>query len=685
MKKQKKNIHILLVLVMLFTLLPTNFTYASSPSQWAEKEIQQAKTNQLTTTKILSNYQQNITREEFAELAVKLYESLSQKKATPVSPNPFIDTKNPEILKANKLGIVGGISANQFAPNQPITRQEICVMLLRTIKIATLQSNYSIPNNIKFSDEKLIASWALDAVKYLNHQGIMGGIGGNQINPKGNTTREQAIVLVNRTFEKFSKSNKDTLNISLAYSPFSLDPHLANDHASFTIIGQMFDTLVLLEDDKLVPGLAESWKQIDPLTYEFKIRKNVKFHNGATLTAKDVAFSLRRCAGSNFTNNVLEKLDIKSIKVIDDNTVRFSTKEPYSQIINRLTHINTSIIHEASLVSSSTRYNSSATGTGAYQLVSKSLTQVKIKSFDQHYKGKANIPNVSFSVINNPDKGTEAITNGTIDIAYHLSLEQLYELYDVTPSDFNLALYPGHLTTFIGINNGNPNLSNPKVRRAINYATAVEYLGEYIFEDFYYLPAIPTNPLYWGANNEIEPYSYDISYAKRLIKEAGFEKGFDATFYITDSWAHHFIAESVKEDLAEINIDLEIVVISDWGEYLDAISQGKPDFYLLNWMNYAADIDYALYPLFHSSSKSISGNGTNYSNPEVDILLELARQTDDSDLRRSYYEEVQALVDFDSPLIVLWYDLGASSVNKKITGLKLNYLNYFNLREARFK
>ena len=174
-----------------------------SASDWAKPEIAQAVSLGLTTGHILNNFQQSITREEFCEIVVKLYEASSGETAVAVDPNPFNDTFNPEILKAYRLGIVNGISADSFAPNKNITRQEICVMLLRQLKAVNPNQDYVAGNVGPFADQAQIASWAIDAVKFMNQETIMKGVGANNINPLGNTTREQAIALVLRTYQQF--------------------------------------------------------------------------------------------------------------------------------------------------------------------------------------------------------------------------------------------------------------------------------------------------------------------------------------------------------------------------------------------------------------------------------------------------------------------------------------------------
>lgn len=171
-------------------------------SDWAVDEIQKAYDLDLTTDRVLMNFQKNITREEFCEIAVKLYEALSGKNAKAAIDNPFDDTTNPYVLKAFELGIVKGTSDTAFSPGNPITRQEICVMIYRTLK-ADDSSLSAGSSSVQFADQSQIASWAMDAVRFANENGIMKGTGGNKISPLNNTTREQAIVLLERTYESF--------------------------------------------------------------------------------------------------------------------------------------------------------------------------------------------------------------------------------------------------------------------------------------------------------------------------------------------------------------------------------------------------------------------------------------------------------------------------------------------------
>ncbi|WHH56928.1 S-layer homology domain-containing protein [Petroclostridium sp. X23] len=179
-----------------------NTIFDGTQSLWAENELKQAYSYGLTYPSITNSYRKPITREEFCTIAVKLYEQLSNKTAT-ADQKPFDDTDNPEIIKAYGLGIVKGIAPDTFSPYAYITRQEMCVMIVRTLDAAVPSHKRSINGDFPFIDRKDIADWAVDAMRYAYENGIMKGVGEGKIAPLFNTSREEGIVLIKRTYEQY--------------------------------------------------------------------------------------------------------------------------------------------------------------------------------------------------------------------------------------------------------------------------------------------------------------------------------------------------------------------------------------------------------------------------------------------------------------------------------------------------
>lgn len=179
-----------------------NAVLDNTASKWAYEGLQSAFDYGLIEQGHLVNLKNKITREEFCAIVVTLYEKLSGKLGE-FSRNPFGDTTNPQVLKAYDLGIVNGTSATTFSPNATISRQEMCVMILKCLKAVNPELAMPDQKQWAFKDDSSIGSWAKDAVKFCYSNEIINGLSTIQIAPLNNTTREQAYVLLKRTFEKF--------------------------------------------------------------------------------------------------------------------------------------------------------------------------------------------------------------------------------------------------------------------------------------------------------------------------------------------------------------------------------------------------------------------------------------------------------------------------------------------------
>jgi len=188
-------------------------SFYSDASTWAEPELKKANELGLIPDILkTADMTRPITREEFCELAVLLYEKVTEAAGTPVSPNPFTDTTNSQILKAYTLGITTGTSSTTFSPKTPINREQCATMLFRTIKAIAPDADYSVAGIKDFPDQKDISSWAADAAKYMSKHGIIKGNSAGSFMPKASTTaqtaagygmatREAAILMTVRTYE----------------------------------------------------------------------------------------------------------------------------------------------------------------------------------------------------------------------------------------------------------------------------------------------------------------------------------------------------------------------------------------------------------------------------------------------------------------------------------------------------
>lgn len=206
--------------IVLAIALTANIAHADSdmsqndqaiPSSWAKAEVEKAIEAGLIPERIQGDYGREISREEFSEIAVKLYEALSGEKTVMQGESPFIDTQNPKVLIANDLGIVKGIGDGRFAPDAAITRQEISVMMYRALKAAKPTYDLSGSADHIFSDNAEISTWAKESVSYLYGIGVVNGVGDNLFSPRSDTSREEAVVLANRMNERVKAAGGNTI------------------------------------------------------------------------------------------------------------------------------------------------------------------------------------------------------------------------------------------------------------------------------------------------------------------------------------------------------------------------------------------------------------------------------------------------------------------------------------------
>lgn len=192
-----------------------NTAFYEDASDWAVDELEKANEAGLIP-EILKNkdLKHSITREEFAELALLLYEKTTNKTVANASENPFTDTNNPQILKAFSLGITQGTSTTTFSPNVLINREQCATMLFRTIKAMAPEGDFSIEGVKDFPDQAHISSWAVEGTKFMFKSGIIKGDSNGNFMPKavteaqsavnyGMASREAAILMSVRTYEVY--------------------------------------------------------------------------------------------------------------------------------------------------------------------------------------------------------------------------------------------------------------------------------------------------------------------------------------------------------------------------------------------------------------------------------------------------------------------------------------------------
>ncbi|WP_297597093.1 glutathione ABC transporter substrate-binding protein [uncultured Cetobacterium sp.] len=466
-----------------------------------------------------------------------------------------------------------------------------------------------------------------------------------------------------------AKADKNVLVIAQGADAKLLDPHGTNDQPSSRVAGQIYDSLVKQDlNMNIIPGLAESWTQIDETTTEFKLRKGVKFHNGENLSADDVKFTLDRMKNSPAVSHIIGA--IESVEVVDDNTVRIKTTKPFGALLSHLAHTATSILNREAVEKAGGSYGQNPVGTGPYKFVNwQAGDRITLVANSDYYMGKAPTEKVIFRSVVEGTNRTIGLETGEIDIAY--DLEPIDKMMVEGNDSLDFVEEPSLSMTYLGFNVNKAPLDNKKVRQAISYAINVPDIIDAAYQGSATKASSPIGPKVFGYNPNAKSYEYNPEKAKELLKEAGFPNGVKLKIWINDNPVRRDIAVILQDQLKQVGIDVTIETL-EWGAYLEGTARGEHDMFILGWVSVTGDADYGLEPLFNSANQGGAGNRSFYSNPKVDELLSKAKNSTNADERKKYYYEVQELIQEEVPVFTIAYTSQNIGKQKTVEGFNMH-------------
>ena len=473
----------------------------------------------------------------------------------------------------------------------------------------------------------------------------------------------------------------------------SLDPHGSNDVSSSNVQSNIYETLVNRDaNGGLVPGLAESWTQVDELTWEFKLKQGVTFHDGEAFNATAVKTSFDRVLDPKVASPRAFLYEmVTEVKVIDDSTVQFITEYPFSPLLAHLTHNGGGIISPKAIAddyaamtgdtAAGSVIGTNPVGTGPFKFVSWTPgTEIKLEKFAEYAGTPANVDTVTFKVV--PEMATR-VAELQSGYAHIIGTVEPGQVANVNATDGASVLEtPSSSLTYIGFNTQKAPFDNPKVRQAISKAIDRATLIDGIYEGFG-IPAIsPLSPGIFGYTEDVTSMAYNLDEAKALLEEAGYGDGFSTTIWTNDNPVRQNVAIVLQEELKKLNVEVEIQVL-EWGAYLEKTAAGEHDMFILGWSNSTGDADYGLYALFHSSQHGDPGNRSFYTNTEVDALLEAGRREADQTKRLGIYQEAIQLISDDSPMAFVLHPSSLVGVSKKVTGFSVGADSIYRLTSVK--
>lgn len=418
-----------------------------------------------------------------------------------------------------------------------------------------------------------------------------------------------------------------------------LDPHKVPAHASVRIYTKIYDSLINTDKDmNYVPNLAESWETPDDTTYVFKLRDNVKFHNGRAMTAEDVKYSFERIMDPD-TASIAKSYfkDVKEINVIDDYTIEFKLEKPYAPFLSYMSSSYAVVVCKE-VVEENGDLMQVACGTGPFMLEEwvpdNHITLVK--NPDYFIEGQPAVEKLVYNTMTDEASRLAALRTGKIHITT-LSPQSL-PLVKKNP-DINIKSYQSNNYTFLGFNMNIEPFNDQKVRQAMSLAVDRDEIAKIVFNgDAVNTGAVPSALGKWSLDVNTNPlYTQDIEKAKALLAEAGYADGFEMEITALGGYPDIVgTAQVLQQQLEQIGIKATIKQL-ELGQYVDAWK--KTDHQVMAGRNGSGlDPDRALNFFFNTEG---SANVWGFSDEEYDRLTNLGKVTIDGDERAEIYMEAQ--------------------------------------------
>jgi peptide/nickel transport system substrate-binding protein len=480
------------------------------------------------------------------------------------------------------------------------------------------------------------------------------------------------------------------LKIAVAADVTSIDPHFFNLFPNNNMAEHIFDKLVQMDpDSKMIPGIATSWKAIDDKTWEFKLRKGVKFHDGSELTAEDVAFSIDRVPTipnspglfTAYTKAIVGK------EIVDPYTIRFKYAAPYPLAPNDLSTIY--IVSKKIATGATTEdFNSgkAAIGSGRFKLVRYvNGDRVELARNDNYWGEKPAWQKVTFKIIKNEPARVAALLSGDVDAIEQPPTADFARIksdpkFTVTSKISHRVIYfnfdhLARVSPFIADNDGKPLAKNPlldlRVRRAISKAINRPAIAEKVMEG----QAVPSGQLVsthlFGYAPTLKAEVYDPDGAKKLLAEAGYPNGFHLTIhgpsgrYVNDEK----IVQAVAQMLTRVGI-VSKVETAPMGPYSSRASKQEFSFEMVGWGASTGEASSPLRSLLatYNTQKGLGAvNWGRYSNPKVDYLIEQALQQVDDENRRVMLQRATELAMSDLGIMPIHFQFTMWATRKGVS------------------
>jgi peptide/nickel transport system substrate-binding protein len=457
------------------------------------------------------------------------------------------------------------------------------------------------------------------------------------------------------------------------------------------VIKNIFDSLTARDRDlQVVPQLAQSWRAVDPTTWEFILRQGVKFHNGDDFTATDVKFTLERVTQDGALNGRTSPRKtlfqrIVEVTVVDPFTVRIITDKPWPILPLMLT-LQEMVPGRYMQRVGDREFENAPVGTGPFKFLEKKKDgALLLERFEHYYGGSPRNPPVQvaplkhlvFKTVVEPVLRTAMLKNGRADIITNVPVEAI-PLFDVVP-EVNIVSQPASRSYFADLNCAKPPFNQQQARVAANYAMDRWMIVDTMLQgQAQILPTILLQQAF-GFNDLLMPYPYDPANAKEMFQQLKAIRNYTIKIVCIEKYGK--LANAISLFLSKVGVK-STIRIGQKMAVRAAMKNLEADILVTSWGNTTLDPVGILLPKLKSDGR---GNFANYSNETVDQLLSLAEKALAPETRYGHYKTIQKIVYREAPMIFGYAAKEFYGVRRRVQDFHPSATGMLNLHDVHIK
>lgn len=497
-----------------------------------------------------------------------------------------------------------------------------------------------------------------------------------------------------------SSSSEDTIVIGIASDWKTMDPARAYEVYANFYFNATYENLYMLEGSDFTPKPAlATGHEIDDsgLVYTFTLDEGRTFSSGNEVTADDVVFSINRTINIKDNASALAE-GVEKVEAKDDNTVEITLKEQDSSFLSKLTSNAFAIVDSKVVIeeggtdaedastedSASAFLNGTSAGSGPYVLKKWTENTEMVLEKNPNYNGEVQTDRIIIKEMPDPNTQIQGVESGEIDVALSVGPDQVSDIKE--GGNVEVVSAPTSTMTFLLMNDDadiGKEMADPLVQQAVRYALDYEgYLN--LAGDGSLLPLSFVQDGFTGGESKSNDFQ-NIEQAKDLMKEAGYEDGFTvpltAANFDSEGLSWTTIAEKVKSDLAEINIDVEIKT-GEVGVVIEDYRNGESPFLIMHWSPDYFDFNNQLAFI----PEDVVGARANWEAAGQEELIELANQARveiDESKRAEISTEMQEMMVENSPYAFLVQHPKTFAISSNLEGVTYNDLFKIPLHELK--